>query len=704
MRRSWRWMALASGLVLLFGSVLAIYFRDSSRNRIDILLVTLDTTRADRIGCYGHRSARTPALDALAERGVLFERAYTPVPLTLPAHSSLFTGLYPPEHGLLINGRGRLGERIPVLAESLRAAGYDTGAFVASFVLDSKFGLERGFDTYDDDLSTSGPAHDSSHRRRSGDQVVESALSWLARRENRPFFCWIHLFDAHAAYDPRPTVFGDAFTDQPYDAGVAFADLQLQKLVDSVERGKRQRPTLIIVAGDHGEGLMDHQEDTHGLQIYDSTMRVPLVFAGLSTIKAGHRVTSPVSLVDIYPTILDCAGIPLRQAVSGQTIKSAFTGASIAERPCVVASEAPLLLEGWAPVHGLVTERWKYIHTIQPELYDLSIDPRESKNVIAEQPREVAELEEILREAKRGMASRDAVGVTLSAQEQRTLESLGYASRPASADASVAEHQLADVKEMMPYHSQLEHAKQLFGQGKLDQTVGIVEQILNQRPQYASARMLLGDAMMMQMNYSEAQTAYETALAQRPDDAFLLSRLGSALAIQDRNEEAVSFYLRALAIDPEFAQCHLDLAQVLLRLGKVAEAHWELKEAIRCDATLIEAHMQMGRLLARTGRGIEAMACYETVLKFHPNHTLARLNLASALSNQGRIGEAVAQAQKACELDPASFDARYHLAAILVQHHRGDEALEAIREALRLRPNDRRARELLEAVVQAKGS
>lgn len=704
MRRMMRWMALAGVLLSLCGSGLAVYFWGSSQNRIDIILVTLDTTRADRIGCYGYRPARTPALDALAASGVVCERSYTPVPLTLPAHSSLLTGLYPPEHGLFVNGRGRLGERVPVLTESLRAAGYDTGAFVSTFVLDSKFGLDRGFQTYDDDLSSSGPAHDSSHRRRSGDQVVESALRWLEQRDDHPVFCWIHLFDAHAAYDPRQAIFGDQFVSQPYDAGIAFADLQLQKLFDFVRRSKQRRQTLMIVAGDHGEGLMDHQEDTHGLQIYDSTMRVPLVFAGLPTFKAGHRVTSPVSLVDVFPTVLDCAGIPLRQTVSGRSIKTALMGASLPERPCFVASEAPLLLEDWAPVQGLVTERWKYMKTVHPELYDLSRDPQESNNLIAEQPLQSAKLDELLLDAKRQMASRDAVGVTLSAQERKTLESLGYTASTTSKDMPDAEQQLADVKDMMAYHNQLEQAKQSFGRGQLEETVGVVEEILKQRPLYASARMLLGDAFMLQMKYSEAQSAYETALTQRPDDPFLLSRLGSALAVQEQHQAAAALYRRALAVDPEFAQCHLDLAQMLLRLGNIAEAEWELKEAMRCDATLFEAHMQLGRLMARMGRGLEAMACYETVLKYHPQHTLARLNLASALANQGRAGEAIVQAQKACELDPGNFDARYHLAAILMQQNRGDEAIAALREALRLRPNDRRTRELLENALQAKGT
>lgn len=703
MQRRKRWLVLTCGAtVLLIGAGLAYYSQTYWPHRLHIILVTLDTTRADRIGCYGYSPAKTPALDALAREGVLFERTYTPVPLTLPSHASLFTGLYPPEHGLLINGRGRLADQIPVLAEMLRDANYDTAAFVSSFVLDSKFGLERGFQTYDDDLSGAGPVHDSSHRRRPGDEVMHAALKWLEARTTRPCFCWIHLFDAHAAYDPRPDVFGDAFLEQPYDAGVAYADRQLQKLLDLLRTHKWAARSLVVVVGDHGEGLMDHHEESHSLQIYDATMRVPMVIAGPAVHKPGHRVLSPVSLVDLLPTILDCAGLPERRNLSGRRLTPALAGQALEERACYVATDAPFVLEGWAPLHGVVTQNWKYIHTVRPELYDLSVDPQESHNLADAQPARLRELADVLQEIESRMQSRQALDVKLSAQEQKTLESLGYAAGRGSAMSAESTEHLPDVKDMIVHHNRIESARLLLGEGQLLEAVNAAGSVLEQRPHYASARMLLGDAQMLQMKYPAAAETYKTALTDRPQDPFLHARLGSALAAQEQDQGALDEYRQALEIDPGFAQCHLDLAQVLLRLGNLVEGTRELEEAIHCDPALLEAHMQLGRLMSRTGRSREATAHYDTVLKLDPTHTIARLNLASALSNQGRVVEAAAQARKASELDPQSFDAKFHLASILLLQNRPDEAIVTLREALKLRPEDRKARELLENVLAAK--
>lgn len=694
------WLASALAGLLLIGS-LAFHFAAHRPARLNIILVTLDTTRADHIGCYGYRSAKTPALDALAERGVRFERAYTPVPLTLPSHASLMTGLYPPEHGLFVNGRGRLDNSIPVLAETLRAAGYKTAAFVAAFVLDSKFGLDRGFQTYDDDLSKAEPAHDSTHRRRNGDDVMSAALEWLQQRNNEPYLCWIHLFDAHAAYDSRQAIFGETFVDQPYDAGIAFADLQLQRLVDFLHSQPNGAETLLIVVGDHGEGLGEHHEDEHSFQIYESTMHVPLVIAGPDSVLAGHRVATPVSLVDLLPTILDCTRVPAESTASGRSLKSALVGTPLEEKPCYIASEAPLLLESWAPVRGVVTSRWKYIETVRSELYDLADDPGEMRNLAESNSSPLQELRQALRDQESALRIRSAESVQLSERERKTLESLGYASRSTTAASHDDWNKLPDVKDMMPFFQRVEEAKHSLGRGELVEAASAIEHVLEEAPGYASAHMLLGDVRLLQSQFVDAAETYRTALADRPDDPFLLSRLGSALAAQGQEDAAIEHYRQALEIDPEFAQCHLDLGLALLRLGKLTEAQLELEHAIRSDPALLEAHLQLGRLMAHFRRGPEAIRHYEAVLKLQPDHTVARLNLASALSNQGRVAEAVSQATQATERDPQSFEARFHLASILLIQNRGEEAAVQLRAALRIRPDDPQALGLLERLAIA---
>lgn len=259
------------------------------RHRPSLLVVTLDTTRADRLGCYDSASARTPVLDELAASGVLCENAYSVAPMTLPAHASLFTGLYPPETGVVTNGRGRLSETNQTLAEILKRQGYDTAAFVGSFVLNARFGLDQGFRTYDDDLAGGEPELTGVLRRRSGEAVVDAAIRWLAEKRSRsqPFFCWVHLYDPHAPYLAHTELFGDEFHGRPYDAEIAYIDRQVGRLVDFLRSHRLEDDTLLVVVADHGEGLGDHGEETHSETLYNSILRVPLIFRQTGRLRSG---------------------------------------------------------------------------------------------------------------------------------------------------------------------------------------------------------------------------------------------------------------------------------------------------------------------------------------------------------------------------------------------------------------------------------
>src|SRR5665213_318660 len=270
-----------------------------------VLLITLDTTRADRLGCYGCTQSRTPVFDALASSGILCERALTVAPQTLPAHASMFTGLYPLESGVRTNGRGRLDESIPTLAQALKRQGYDTAAFVASFVVDRKFGLDAGFNTYDDDFVGDEPVGEAMQRQRRGESVVNAALQWLRLKREKPFFCWVHLYDPHAPYLAHTELFGNDYVDRPYDAEIAYVDLQAGRLVNFLKSRGLEQETLIVVVGDHGEGLGEHVEKGHGMTLYDESLHVPLIFRHVGRLPAGKRVPENISLVDLSPTILD---------------------------------------------------------------------------------------------------------------------------------------------------------------------------------------------------------------------------------------------------------------------------------------------------------------------------------------------------------------------------------------------------------------
>ena len=663
--------------------------------QFNVILVTLDTTRADRIGCYGYQAALTPSLDAMAVNGVLFERAYTPVPLTLPAHTSLLTGLYPPEHGLHVNGMGRLASEIPVLAEILKKRNYSTAAFLSAFVLNSKFGLNRGFQTYDDDLSQTTQAESFLHRRRDGRSVMDAALGWLQTLRGQPFFCWVHLYDVHGEYDARESLFGDRFSQQPYDAGIAVQDQQLGRLIEFLKSRGLTQQTLVIVVGDHGEGLMDHGEQEHGMFLYESAVRVPLVISGLPSVKSGHRVSTPVSLVDLMPTVLDCLAVGQKFTLSGRSLKPSIQGADLEPRPCYLETDAPFEYH-WAPLRALIMGRHKFIQTARPEFYDLIDDPGEIHNLADSTGSERQDLENRLDEMLASFTPRAAGSLHLSAKEKQILSSLGYASGKAAAIGAESQQTLFDVKDMLPVYNMTLEAQHLLGTQQVTAAIEKLNAILEQAPHYDNARVLLGDAFMSQKKFSEAVQAYETVLKNNSEQPKAHAHLAAALAIQGRLPEAASHYRRALEMDSEGTTWHLQFAQVLCGLRNYEAAIAEYREAIRCDPGYIRAYLELGGLLTESGRYDEAIQNFEATLKFHPDLPLAHLNLATVLTRAKRNRQALAHAQKAVELDPENFEARFNLGTLLLIESRVQDAIDQLDESLRLRPDDPRPREQLE--------
>ncbi|MGH7288273.1 MAG: sulfatase, partial [Myxococcota bacterium] len=320
-----------------------------------VVLVTLDTVRADRVGCYGAEGAETETLDAIAARGVRFEFAISPAPITLPSHATLLTGLDPPEHGVRHNAQFRLAAGVPTLAEAMRAGGLATAAFVSAFVLDARFGLARGFDIYDDGLGLGAEAHLlTGVESRTGDRTVDAALAWLERAPER-FLLWLHLYDPHATYDP-PEPFASRFGPRRYEAEIAFADAQLARLLARVSERWGEGGTLVVVTSDHGESLGEHGEPTHTLGIYDATQRVPLLLAGPG-LPAGRVVRDALArLSDVAPTVLALAGLPPLEGASGQSLLSLVGGEPATPRVAWLETLATQLDFGWSPLLGVRTQ------------------------------------------------------------------------------------------------------------------------------------------------------------------------------------------------------------------------------------------------------------------------------------------------------------------------------------------------------------
>ncbi len=393
-----------------------------------VVLVTLDTTRADRIGCYGHADAKTPNLDALAAEGVLFENAVSQVPTTLPSHSTMFTGQFPQDHGVRYNVFYSLAESADTLAESLKGAGFATAGFPASQVVSASHGLNQGFDVYVDppERGEGGPGHGGA---RTAGEGVDLALDWLGQNDGGKQFLWLHFYDPHWPYTP-PFPYSSEFRERRYDGEIAYTDAQLGRLLEALKNDPRWDRTLVVVAGDHGEGLYDHDERWHTMLVYETTQHVPLIVrAPAATV---GRIHETVTLADLMPTVLDLAGVNAPGPMRGRSWRPALEGESLTPRDAYFESLAGSLIYGWAELHGIRYGRWKLIDSGQPELFDLDNDPGEKENLADVEPQRVADLRAELEALKKPLqgesAARDSAEVEIDPETLAMFESLGYTS------------------------------------------------------------------------------------------------------------------------------------------------------------------------------------------------------------------------------------------------------------------------------------
>jgi arylsulfatase A-like enzyme/Flp pilus assembly protein TadD len=664
--------------------------------RTNVLLITLDTTRADHLGCYGYANCQTPVIDELAATGTFCEQAYSVAPLTLPAHASLLTGLYPAETGLVTNGRGRLPDSIDTLGEALHRQGYDTAAFVASFVLDAKFGLDQGFARYDDDLSGDEASFTGAHRRRTGKAVVDRALAWLSGMHSRPFFCWVHLYDPHMPYQNHADLFGEQFSERPYDAEIAYVDGQVGRLVDFLKARGLEKNTLVVVTADHGEGLGEHLEGTHGSTLYNSVMRVPLIFHQPGHVPAGRRVSANVSLVDVFPTVLELLGLDFLPRVSGNSLVRAIRGQDMPSSACYAATDEPFLRNGWAPLRSVLDGKWKYIQTSRPELYNLADDPRELQNLIDAAPEQSLAMRALLASVEARFDRRETVGVQLTASERRKLESLGYViGNNTVKDGSQAEN-LPDIKDMLQFDNAVEEAIRLKGQGQMDSAVRLLRDVMVRAPSHTYAYLYLGDILAARSEFDEAANVYRALLEIKPDAAGAHFGLAYILLAQGRRDEAIAEYTREIAINPDGVEAHCNLAKVLGSAGDVetALAHFETA----CDIDPWNAAPFRGRagLLAQLGRTLEAIDDYRQSLKLAPDDTATHRELGLLLSQQGQLDDARRHLTRAVELEPSSPEGHFLLGSFLLRQREYAAAVEHLSRAVELQPGFAEAEKCLD--------
>jgi arylsulfatase A-like enzyme/regulator of sirC expression with transglutaminase-like and TPR domain len=637
----------------------------------NVLLITLDTTRADRLGSYGDANAATPNLDRLAAAGVRFEQALASAPLTLPSHASLMTGRQPYTHGVRNNGYFTLAEDVPTIAASFAAAGYDTAAFVSSFVLDAQFGLARGFAHYDASLDAPPPGAPSSlESERRGDRTVAAATAWLrARARGTPFFLWVHLYDPHDPYAPPPP-FRERFAGRLYDGEIAFADALVGTLLQEI--GYPASPTLVMAAGDHGESLGEHGESTHGLFVYESALRVPLVIAGPGIAPA--VVKEPVRLIDITPTLADLAGLPAMAGVEGRTLRPLLSGQPDGDEPPPVYAETyfPEFFMGWAPLRSIRAGRWKYIEAPEPELYDLSTDAAERTNVIASETAAATSLARALRSTASSGAGR-MTPTPLTDQARERLASLGYVSAitPPHVDTAAT---APDPKKMVATFERLLEGNRALASGRPDVAARAAADVIRTEPANAFALLLQGRAALAQGQNRAAMAAFRAylALVPRSADAHHWTAL-AALRLGDR-ARALAEEEAAIALDPRHASAIALRAGLLFSTGRADEGIAALREALRQDPASQTLGLDLADLLADAKRFPEAETEYRRVLERRPGDGRALTGLAVVFGATNRLDLALEQLNRVLEIEPRNDEARLERSQVYARLGRTNDA------------------------------
>lgn len=641
--------------------------------RPHVVLITLDTLRADRLSSFGSQ-VDTPHLDRLAADGVLFTNASSTVPFTLPAHSSIMTGTYPPHHGVRENVGYFLGDDNRTLAEMLGEAGWQTAGFVSAFVLDSRWGIARGFEHYFDDFDLSAfEEANLGSVQRPGPETIAAALAWLDGRdpsEQRPVFLWLHLFDPHDPYTP-PEPFRSRYPGRPYEAEVAYTDALVGGFVGELEeRGMLER-SLVVLTADHGEGLGDHGETFHGYFVYDSTIHVPLILRLPGRAFAGRRLGDAVSHVDIAPTILELAGRELPTSLQGRSLLGLLDaegrGDGAAETAVYAESFYPLLHYGWAPLRSLRTASHKYIEAPDPELFELASDPGERTNRFADQSRVGRQLARDLR----AMAERLEEGASattapdIDEETLSQLRALGYLAGPGGLDARAYDPDMAraDPKQSFPLHHLLMRAQSLVSAGEHEPAARLLRQALEEDPALLDAHQLLGSIELASGQPAAAAGHFERALA--IDDRHRPSLFGLATSHerQGRTGDALLGYRRLLEIAGQDSKTTLAIADIEVAGGELAAAEKTLRQATLPGAPALLFN-RLGEVQALSGRPAEARESFALALEGNPRLSQPHFNLAVLFEQSGDAEAAIKHYREAIDKAPRHYQAQFNLARL----------------------------------------
>ncbi|MGD9346686.1 MAG: sulfatase-like hydrolase/transferase, partial [Candidatus Aminicenantes bacterium] len=671
-------------LVIVVGALLFRILRPKNEiqmaENLNIVIVTLDTLRADRLGCYGYEKAETPHLDEIARMGVKFENTVCQSPLTLPSHASIFTGLYPLYHQIRDNGAYYLDERFQTLAEIFKEKSYNTAAFVGAFPVDSRFGLDQGFTLYEDNFKED-EKFKAFYSERRAEEVFNAFQEWFLKNFQTKFFVWIHYYDPHLPYDPPPP-YRERFLD-PYDGEVAYTDFFVGKIMELLRERKVFENTLIVIAGDHGEGLGDHREIDHGLFLYNSTLKVPFIICAPQNLPPQSVVTSQVRLIDIYPTVLDLFNLSIPEEIQGESLVPLLEGKKREDLVSYIETFHPQEMFRWAALRGIVDGRMKYIDAPKQELYDMQKDPQEEHNIFQEEKKIAAQMKEDLESLIERYSSGTSSQRELSSDEKEKLLSLGYI-----IDRSPRENEpddLPDPKDKIDVWYTLQVARGLQRRGDNAKAEGLYKKGIMIDPHCSLNYLFLGGLYLKDYKLQEAYDVFKKGTRAVPESLPLHDGLAKTAIQMGKYQEALEECEVMLALNDRYFNALSLAGFVHNRLGENEKAVEYLRKAAAIEPENKLLLLDLARVLATSGRTDEAIDVYNRLIVYYPKDHRIYQSMGITYGEIGDLEKSIESLKKAIELRPTAL-AFFNLGVALETTGKTDEAINYLKAYLRTTP------------------
>lgn len=659
----------------------------------NIVFITLDTTRADRLPCYGYTKVETPHLDAMAKEGILFEQCITPTALTLPSHSSMMTGLYPTYHGVRINGNTALSQTHQTLAELFAERGYQCGAFIAAFVLDGRWGMKQGFHHYDDKFDLKKYKQlDLAGVQRPGNEVMDAALAWLEGQKDKKFFAWIHLYDPHTPYEaPEPyrSRYNDGTMSGLYDGEIAFTDSVIGRCNSWLEKNGLDKNTIVVVMGDHGEGLGDHGEQTHGYFIYEYAVHIPFLIKTPFEPLKGIRVKNQVKTIDLYPTLLEMTGIPVPRESQGRSLLPVLFGEETGGTEYAYSeSLTPSIQYGWSALHSLRTGKYKYIDAPRPELYDLTKDPLERNNLVRRLPDLVGRYKKALTELmdKTGAGAPEPESANLDSDTLKRLATLGYIGAPSMVKPGRKGKGPADPKDKLEIFEKISLAGEYINREKYTEAAGALETVLTEDPLIPQAKLLLATCYMKLGRNEEAIVQLDAILKDDPNSIQALISMANILSDEGKTEDVVTLCKKAISMDDRNTQAHTLIGEVYMGDNDHKNALPYLKKAVEIQPKLTQNRQNLAACYVGLKQYGEAETILTDIIKETPKFPLAHFHLGLLYEEQGKYEDARRAYTDEVSLYENTVPARFNLGKLLMRSRDHQGYMEQMREVVKLAP------------------